>query len=309
MNELVFMRHNEPMTSSLAIAAGTENEHDSVLQLIKRYLDQLEIFGKIGFEVAPEGNSTFHVGNSVVEVQNPRDPKGRRTEFAFLNEPQATLLITFMRNSEIVVRFKVELVKAFYEMRGCPAVSHEIPLSLNHRADIAVAADRTFRAMMRSARTVGLSLPQALRRANEITLHKTGVDMLHELGAEDALTPHEATSHDHYGVARFFTDWIAGTLPVPFVTCRSSQFYRAYALWAGKNGVACCPISLFYTKAHAFRDRVKKGMVHTHDKTFRALIPVGAKVGVSAGEWQRHTAEELTLFDDALEVWEATSIN
>ncbi len=35
----------------------------------------------------------------------------------FLNEPQATLLLTFLRNNEIVVEFKVDLVKVFYEMR------------------------------------------------------------------------------------------------------------------------------------------------------------------------------------------------
>ena len=35
----------------------------------------------------------------------------------YLNEPQATLLLTFMRNNEIIIEFKVRLVKEFYRMR------------------------------------------------------------------------------------------------------------------------------------------------------------------------------------------------
>ena len=44
--------------------------------------------------------------------------KGRPLEFAYLNEQQTTLLITFMRNSEIVVNFKVRLVEEFYKMKN-----------------------------------------------------------------------------------------------------------------------------------------------------------------------------------------------
>lgn len=37
-------------------------------------------------------------------------------EFAILNERQATLLITYMRNTDIVRQFKMRLVKRFYEL-------------------------------------------------------------------------------------------------------------------------------------------------------------------------------------------------
>ncbi len=43
--------------------------------------------------------------------------RGRPTKVYYLNEQQATLLMTFLDNSEIVVKFKVELVKQFYHMR------------------------------------------------------------------------------------------------------------------------------------------------------------------------------------------------
>ena len=49
----------------------------------------------------------------------PFDTAGgtQNREIAFLNEQQTTLLITFMTNTPKVVKFKIALVKAFYEMR------------------------------------------------------------------------------------------------------------------------------------------------------------------------------------------------
>ena len=35
----------------------------------------------------------------------------------FLNEPQTTLILTFMRNNEIVINFKVRLVQEFFKIR------------------------------------------------------------------------------------------------------------------------------------------------------------------------------------------------
>ena len=43
--------------------------------------------------------------------------RGRPTKVAFLNEQQATFLITLLRNNEIVLDFKSELVDWFYKMR------------------------------------------------------------------------------------------------------------------------------------------------------------------------------------------------
>lgn len=42
---------------------------------------------------------------------------GRPEEIISLNEQQATLLVTFLKNTPVVVEFKTELVKQFYEMR------------------------------------------------------------------------------------------------------------------------------------------------------------------------------------------------
>lgn len=170
MSELVLLRHNEPMTTSLAIAEGTENTHDAILKMVRKYISSLQEFGRVGFEIEP-----FETKGGI-----------QSREVAFLNEPQATLLITFLRNSEIVVRFKVALVKAFYELRDRTAVPPAPTFApMDHGADILASADRTFRAMLRSCRAVGLRLPQAIGRANEATRRRTGVDILAEIDAAD----------------------------------------------------------------------------------------------------------------------------
>lgn len=171
MSDLVLLHHNEPMTTSLAIADGTENTHQAIMKMVRTYVAQLQEFGEVGFQIR-------------------LNPQGSPTEFAFLNEPQATLLITFLRNSEVVVRFKVALVKAFYAMRDrLQAPAPTLTTNLSHGADIAVAADRTFRSFMRAARTAGMSLPAALRIANAKTVERTGIDMLAELDVDPDAEP------------------------------------------------------------------------------------------------------------------------
>lgn len=90
----------EPMTTSLVIADGTGNEHRAVLQLIRNSVADLEEFGTLAFEMRKSG--------------------GRPTEYALLNEAQATLLLTYMRNNDIVRAFKKRLVHAFVELRNRP---------------------------------------------------------------------------------------------------------------------------------------------------------------------------------------------
>ena len=217
MSELVLLHHNEPMTTSLAIAEGTENTHKSIIQLVRKYVDDLQEFGTLAFEMRKSG--------------------GLPTEIAYLNEPQATLLITFLRNSEIVVRFKVALVKAFYELRDRLAAATPAFVTFNpgHGADLVVAADRTFRGFLRAARSSGMRLPAALRVANEQTRARTGMDMLAELGAEDlAVDQGGGREADRYAVTEFVLAWLDGSLPLPATLCKSADLYEAYRHWRTK---------------------------------------------------------------------------
>lgn len=127
-NNIVFIGESgEAVTTSLAIAEGTENQHASVVKLIRNNLSDFEgDFGRVGFEIRP-----FETAGG---VQN--------REVAILNEQQATLLLTYMRNNEIVKKFKKHLVKSFFEIRNMlrtqqPAIPQTLPEALRLAADLA----------------------------------------------------------------------------------------------------------------------------------------------------------------------------
>ncbi|UYL87881.1 antirepressor [Gordonia phage Malisha] len=92
----------EGFTTSLVVAEGTGNEHASVIKLIRNNLADFDEFGRVGFEIRP-----FATAGGT-----------QQREVAILNEPQATLLITYLRNNEVVRAFKKRLVAAFYALRN-----------------------------------------------------------------------------------------------------------------------------------------------------------------------------------------------
>ncbi len=104
MSELVFSRDGIAVTTSLLVAKGVQVEHRAVLQLIRKYIPDFETFGSLIFETVK--------GKAL-----PQGGFAKSTEIAILNEQQATLLVTYCKNTEVVRRFKVALVKAFYEAR------------------------------------------------------------------------------------------------------------------------------------------------------------------------------------------------
>jgi len=104
MKDLVFLKSNQPVTTSLIIADGTGNEHKSIIRLINEHKAHFERWGKIYF-------SDFK------SLNKNDDLRGRPTKVAYLNEQQATFLITLLRNNDVVLEFKSELVDRFYKMR------------------------------------------------------------------------------------------------------------------------------------------------------------------------------------------------
>jgi phage antirepressor YoqD-like protein/phage regulator Rha-like protein len=95
-SELVTMLGDQAVTTSTAIAAGCEVDHASVIKLVRSYQADLAEFGLLDFKSESTG--------------------GRPTEFALLNEQQATLLLTYMRNTPVVREFKKRLVKEFWRL-------------------------------------------------------------------------------------------------------------------------------------------------------------------------------------------------
>ncbi|MEV9060080.1 Rha family transcriptional regulator [Klebsiella quasipneumoniae] len=103
--QLVEIKKNDLVTNSVAIANGVEKDHKPVIQLIRKYKTDLEEFGRVEFEVRP-----FQTDGGM-----------QKQEIALLNEQQTTLLITYMRNSDIVRDFKKRLVAEFFRMRSALA--------------------------------------------------------------------------------------------------------------------------------------------------------------------------------------------
>lgn len=101
-NELVILKNETLVVSHIILAEKTANDKISIRKLIDKNIIDLEEFGKLSFQMTPIKNS-----------------KNKENEFKeyFLNEQQATLIITYLRNNEIVREFKKNLVKAFFELR------------------------------------------------------------------------------------------------------------------------------------------------------------------------------------------------
>lgn len=97
--ELVYMDgKKEPYTTSAIIAECAGVKHHAIQEHIRKQIGRLEHFGKVSFKMRP--------------LQS-----GQQAKDYILNEQQATLLITFLKNTEQVANFKTNLVKAFFEMR------------------------------------------------------------------------------------------------------------------------------------------------------------------------------------------------
>jgi phage regulator Rha-like protein len=102
MEKLVFLEPDDvkeiPFTTSKVVAENGKVNHETVQRLIRNYTKDIEEFGKLGFEIRPMES-------------------GQSEKIYKLNEEQATLLITYMKNTLPVRKFKKALVKQFYIMQ------------------------------------------------------------------------------------------------------------------------------------------------------------------------------------------------
>lgn len=105
MSDLVYLTPNteEPFTTSEIIAECAGVKRDTVQKLIQRHEKDLREFGRVGFEIRA--------------VNNPGSRGTKYVKVYKLNEQQATLLLTFLRNTPVVIEFKKELVRQFFAMR------------------------------------------------------------------------------------------------------------------------------------------------------------------------------------------------
>lgn len=103
MNDLVFLAPNtqEPFTTSDVIATFAGIQHHTVTRLIQQHEADFKEFGSLRFEI---------------EVRK-RKVGATTAKHYQLNEEQATLLMTYLKNTAQVRAFKKELVRQFYAMR------------------------------------------------------------------------------------------------------------------------------------------------------------------------------------------------
>ena len=93
----------EPYTTADTVAEYAKVKRKTVNDLIRKHEKDLEEFGVLRFEIA-------------LPTQGSKG--GRPEKLYHLNEQQATLLITYLRNTEPVKAFKRALVREFYAMRA-----------------------------------------------------------------------------------------------------------------------------------------------------------------------------------------------
>ena len=105
MKELVLIKpigsRMEPYTTADTVAQYAQVRHKTVNELIRKHENDLKEFGLLEFEMEA--------------VERERGVKYAKVYH--LNEQQATLLITYLKNTEPVRRFKKALVREFFKTR------------------------------------------------------------------------------------------------------------------------------------------------------------------------------------------------
>lgn len=88
ISSVAFMEYDKvPYTLSNIIAEGVGIKHSSITRTIRKHEKDFEEFGKLGFKIRPSDS-------------------GQGEKIYKLNEDQAILLITYLKNTDIVRAFK-----------------------------------------------------------------------------------------------------------------------------------------------------------------------------------------------------------
>ena len=100
LQKVVYLAPNnkEPFTTSETVSDWSGVEHRKIKEVIRKHEKELKAFGLLASYQAESSG-------------------GRPQIFYKLNEPQATFLMTLLKNTPAVVAFKMELVRQFYAMR------------------------------------------------------------------------------------------------------------------------------------------------------------------------------------------------
>jgi prophage antirepressor-like protein len=213
--------------------------HSNVTQALKRLDDD---------EQALISNEGIHRGSDQVNVVNE---SGLYSLILGSRKPEAKAFKKWVTAQVLPsIRKTGSYTDPAAESLGVP---ERKTLFLSHGADIMVAADRTFRSLIRAGRSAGMRPAAYIQRANEMTLAKTGVNLLDELDwnviEEPPTSPLDTGAHRRGEAAacvRDFWDAVgAGFMgmpgPLPMLSFQAQQLYD---LWASQEDRWLIPMTV-----------------------------------------------------------------
>lgn len=166
MNSLVFLTPNtqEPFTTLDVIAEFAEVKHHAIQQMIQKHESDFKEFGKLAFEMRPL----------------PESRTKQKAKIYYLNEEQATLLMTYLKNTAQVRAFKKELVRQFYAMR---TELYKVQMAKASRKPVRVSMTDAIKALPDSPHKA-MKYGQYTNLAYLLALGKTASQVRRERGAK-----------------------------------------------------------------------------------------------------------------------------
>lgn len=104
---LVEERNGELLVSSITIAENINLLHDSLLSNISKYENEIKQFGAL---IEQDFKESLNISNNKSLL--------KQRKAYLLNENQTMLLINLSRNTDLVIKFKMNLTKAFSLMKN-----------------------------------------------------------------------------------------------------------------------------------------------------------------------------------------------
>jgi len=167
---------NELRVSHRVIAEQVGVQQKNIVELLRKYESDFLEFGRLPFKT---------------EVDKIGNQGGLKPKTFYLNEQQATLLMTYLRNSEKVRIFKKRLVKEFFTMREELKKIQQFDISkLEERAKLLEISEKEFGIFERVFYKIGITRPEELAiTSNRAVAKETGVDFIELAELKGVSTP------------------------------------------------------------------------------------------------------------------------
>jgi len=174
MDLVIINSKKQAVAPHTLIAKGMDVTQDATLKLITKYKKELEEFGKVSFQIVPLDS-------------------GQKQKQFMLNEHQAMLLITLMRNNPETVAFKVKLVKQFANMqawikdRGQASTEYKVMSDILKHSRQLIGKETNPHHYTNEAKLVNWALCGEFKGLDRESLSLDNITLLNELQARNAV--------------------------------------------------------------------------------------------------------------------------